>query len=494
MAQGIEIDVIGDSSLFTPLGKGVGYLIRADRSEYLIDCGATPFLALGHDRIARLKGLVATHSHEDHRRWFTDLVLYMHYHPGIATPLKLITSEPIHEEFEKNSRGALERSLSPDSRRVVDVPYSDFVNKVIIGPRARYRIELRPDRCGDGSVWRVIDTVTGEITPPERAKVFVHPAANRPRMLFRDPDTGKWVEPESYYPFSSKVFYFPNRNDFIDAESGLLFKATKSASWHGPPTIGIVIERGEERVAFSSDTVYDPELWKELAEVEYPAPPEASGRAFLEAYIVKDDINRFIQKVWSRERYEEAMRCFDGAIVIHDADFEQSVVHTSHSKLAAFTPDSDWRRLLLTHTPDGFASTFPITSTGKRYHALGGDVFEVVDGRDMPLDGELYFKTSSGELFVGYSNPDGQARLWQTQRGQVVQLGTDEPPPGSDGAKLLGRYEVYIDIKGHYYPAVFEAGASYRTRSDGKVELIRETERGSTGCVAEDMRGKIKRR
>jgi len=494
MAQGIEIEVIGDSSLFTPLGKGVGYLIRADRSEYLIDCGATPFLALGHEGIVRLKGLVATHSHEDHRRWFTDLALYMHYHPGIARRLRLITSEPIHEEFEKNSRGALERSLSPDSRRVVDVPYDKFVERVLIGPRARYRIEARSSPDCDGTVWRVVETATNEIVPPERAKVFVNPSANRPRMLFRDPETGAWVEPETYYSFSASVFYEQNRNDLVDAESGLLFRAVKAASWHGPPTIGVIVERGEERAAFSSDTVYDPKLWLELVEAEQPPPPEASSKAFLEAYLVKDDVNRFIGRVWSRERYEEALRCFDGAVVIHDADFEQSVVHTSHSKLTAFTPDADWRRLILTHTPDGFASVFPITSTGKRYRVLGGDLFEVVDGRDLPLDGELHLKAPDGGLLVGYRNPEGDARLWETPRGPTVRFGSDDPPPGVPEAKLVGRYDMYVDIRGHYYPVPRGPGESYRLRSDGKVELVRETESGSVGRIAEDVRGKITRR
>ena len=33
MGRGIELEVIGDSSLFTRLGKGVGYLVSADGAE-----------------------------------------------------------------------------------------------------------------------------------------------------------------------------------------------------------------------------------------------------------------------------------------------------------------------------------------------------------------------------------------------------------------------------------------------------------------------------
>ena len=514
MSEGIELEIIGDSSLFTRLGKGVTYLLRADGSEYLVDCGSTPFLALGHEGIDGLKGLVSTHSHEDHRRWFTDLVLYMHYHPALRRRLRLITAEAIHVEFEKNSKGALERSLSADSRSVVEVPYADFVEQVVMGPRAKYSMALRVPEGGEGRVWRVIEAATGEVVPPERAKVLVHPLANRPRMLFRDPPSGEWVEPESFYPFSSTVFYEEDRNDYVDEETGLTFRAVKAAAWHGPPTIGILATRGGDRLAFSSDTVYDPGLWRELAETGRPHNPDLDTPGFLKAHVIDGDINDYIERPWSRERLEEALRCFDGAIVVHDADFERSIVHTSHSM---FTPDLDWRRLLLTHTPDGFASTHPITVTGKRYHLTGGDIFEVVrreggDEREHPLDADIYFKEEDGSVWVGYSAPGGAARLWETSRGLVVRMGTDEPPgrpsprlrrppseasakegecPEKDDAQLVGRYDVYMDIDGRYLPPPELPASRYVMRADGRPELITETPEGSRGEVVQDLRRKV---
>ncbi|MHC5057385.1 MAG: MBL fold metallo-hydrolase [Planctomycetota bacterium] len=486
---GLRIEVFGDSSLFTRVGKGVSYLVRAGGSEYLLDCGATPFRSLGHEGLKRLRGVVVTHSHEDHRRWFTDLVLYLHYHPDLRRRLTLITSEAIHEEYEKNSKGALERSLSADSRRVVDVPYSDFVEKVRLGPRAKYRVEQRAVCGGEGRAWRVIEAATAEEVPPDRAKVFVNPAANRPRMLMRDRETGEWIEPESYYPFSATEYYEADRSDLVDEETGLRFRASKAPTWHGPPTIGVLIELGDERVAFSSDTVYDPELWRELAETKRPLPPEAGTKAFAEAHVVEGDINDYIERIWSPARYEEAMRCYDGAVVVHDADFERSVVHTSHSKLK---PDADWRRLILTHTPDGFASLHPVTFSGKRYLLERRDIFEEVDGHAFPLDAELHFKAPNDTLVVGYRNDSGDGRLWETPRGLAVEVGHDRPP--TEGAKRLGRFDLYVDIEGSYFPAgpFLDGSGRYRVRSDGKHEFVTETPEGSSGRIVESCRGKTR--
>ena len=56
-------------------------------------------------------------------------------------------------------------------------------------------------------------------------------------MLFKDPMYGEWIEPESYYPFSSTTFYESDQNIFVDEEAGLTVKAIKSSAWHGVPTI-----------------------------------------------------------------------------------------------------------------------------------------------------------------------------------------------------------------------------------------------------------------
>ena len=81
--EGIRLNVIGDSNLFAPIGKSMGYAIEYGGSFYLVDIGAPPFYPLGAEKIESMKGIICTHSHEDHRRWFTDLALYLKYQPGV---------------------------------------------------------------------------------------------------------------------------------------------------------------------------------------------------------------------------------------------------------------------------------------------------------------------------------------------------------------------------------------------------------------------------
>ena len=54
-------------------------------------------------------------------------------------------------------------------------------------------------------------------------------------MLFKDPDYKEWVEPESFYPFSSTVFYEEEQNVYRDKE-GFTVQAIKAAVWHGSPS------------------------------------------------------------------------------------------------------------------------------------------------------------------------------------------------------------------------------------------------------------------
>ena len=95
VAEGIRIEFIGDSGPFSRTGKSIGYRITIKDSAYLLDLGGPVFQHVGTDGIRAMKGVFATHSHEDHRRWFTDLALFMYY-TGIA-PLRLIATEVIHE-------------------------------------------------------------------------------------------------------------------------------------------------------------------------------------------------------------------------------------------------------------------------------------------------------------------------------------------------------------------------------------------------------------
>jgi len=125
------------------MGESSGYMINVNDSVYLLECGSPIFPFLGYKGIANIKGIFGTHSHEDHKRWFTDIVLFTFYNPLLKHKLRLISSEIVLEEFAKNSKGALERSLSLDSKRIIDIPYNLMVEERIIGPRSKYSIRLK---------------------------------------------------------------------------------------------------------------------------------------------------------------------------------------------------------------------------------------------------------------------------------------------------------------------------------------------------------------
>jgi hypothetical protein len=474
----LRIDIIGDSGPFSQHGLSISYRLRYGPAEYLVDCGAPIFEKAGWAGVGRIRGIVATHSHEDHRRWFTDIALFKKYLEGRGRKLRLITTEPIHDEFRKNSRGALERTLSPDSKQVVETPYEEFVEPVLVGPRARYRIMQRP-AGRDGFAWRVVDAA-GRPVPPGRAKVVVNhrDQANRPRLLFRDPSTGEWVEPESYYAFGDPAFYASDPMPYVDPETGLTLAPIKDSAWHGPTTIGVEVRAGRERLLFSSDTVYDPALWRELAEERRPQRLPLPRAAFEKARVVYGSINDLIERTWSRRRLEEALRTYDGAVVIHDVANPGSVVHTSYPNV----PRDRAAFLLLTHAPDRFVSEFPLALSGKTFVLDGNRLDEEVEGRRCRLDADVYVKDFDVPK-VGFRDPRGPFKVME--RGGMLSLA----PAGAraEGREVM-RVRLHADVLGRYLPLLAKPNERYQVRADGNVERVTETARGSRGVVVPSLR------
>ena len=488
----IRIDVLGDSAWFSKPGRSICYMITVGDGKYLIDIGASPFHTLGIEGLNQVRALFATHSHDDHRRWFSDLALFHFYQPAMRSPIHLYTSQIVHEEYEKNSKAAIERSLNFTSDRLIDIPYKSLVETHLIGPRARYHIDKYPRHAVDNYVWRVYDAQSGNVVDPSKAKVLISSGVTRPRMIFLDDETGHWVEPEAYYDFGDPAFYFAEPNPFIDADSGLKISAIRACAWHGPPVIGLLLETETEKIAFSSDTVFDVGLWRRLSEEVRGQNLEGmSHDEFATAPIIYGDINNFIQRTWSRRRFEAALKAFNGAIVIHDADYAGSVVHTTYEVLAkAYSlGEVDWKRLLLTHTPDSYASAFPILARRKAYLAEGGDIFELVDGRKADLDADLYLKIKD-RSYVGYISPSGSHEVYRADGGLKIReanvAGEDDPP-------MQLRVQLYCDIEGHYFPYIDDSQREvYIQRPGGGYEHIVFEAEGSVGRPAEDLRGDIR--
>jgi len=478
MNDDIIFDVIGNTSPFSLMGESSGCMITVNGCVYLLECGSPIFPSLGYQGIAGIKGIFGTHSHEDHKRWFTDIVLFTFYNPLFKRKLKLISSEVIIEEYAKNSKGALGRSLSLDSKRIVDIPYENMVEEVIIGPRSRYFINLKTE--GNGKFHYVVEDRQGNIIGPDRAKIFINPAASRPRLLYKDDESGEWVEPESYYPFSSDIFYEKDQNIYYDDEAGLSVKAIKSSVWHGVPSIAFKFMTEKNSLIFSADTVCKPPLWKELYEEYRPQKFEVISREeFEESAIISGDINDFIERTWSRERYDSAMTVYEDSAVIHDVARKDSIVHTDYPDIS----NAPINNMLYTHNPDNMVAWRPILTSGKRLILQDGNIFESVKGKYYMLGADVYIHHFACDL-VGYKSKNGAYKVIEKDG----LLGIVEASSHENGLMMV---DLYQDICGEYFPILTDPKKYYHSRQDGKVEEVTIHRDSSVGRVVENLRGRI---
>lgn len=493
--KGIRLTVIGDSNLFAPIGKSMGYAVEHGDSFYLVDIGAPPFYPLGEEKIRNMKGIVCTHSHEDHRRWFTDLALFLKYHAD-SRRLPLFTTDEIHGEYEKNSRGALERSLTADSKRVIELSYDLFVEKHNLGPRAKYRIgavRINPKDPLGGTAWRVVD-LKGRFVPPSKAKIVInhHEKANRPRMLFRNEATREWVEPSSFYDFSDTTFYEKNQNLHVD-ETGMAFRATMAHSWHGPPTIGVQITLGEHALMISADTMYDPDLWKQLASERLAAQGVKRARNLKKAYIIDGDINDFIERTWSERRYKAAMNNYDGYVLLHDTWLSGGVVHTDYAqmpplneRLGGFTNGIANGRLMLDHSPDYITSEMPLTTQGKTFRIIGTESWEETEGKLYPFCADFYTKKLD-RTYVGFKDPRGAFKVVRDGDGVLHCMPVNKPSKH----EKLARIDLFRDILGIYLPYLKKKNEAYHVRPDGKIEKVAYGRSGSTAKIVKSVRTEL---
>ncbi len=478
---GILIDIIGEGRPFSKYGQSISYHLNVCGYHYLVDCGAPIFEHIPHHHIEKINGLFATHSHQDHKRWFTDLALYLKYKVTGDRRLNLITTDPIHKEFMSDSRGALERTLSSDSCRVIEVPYRDFVNQVPFGPSPKYRIVEADGETGDGK-WTVV-THDGEPVSPDRAKVIVkgQNQASRPRMLFRDPETSMWVEPRQYYSFHSDVFYQqdwqPVRHE--SSTNSVTITPVKDPVWHGPPTIGIEINTPDERVVFSSDTVYDPDLWKRLTfETQDMTFRNISKQEFQSSRVLQADINDLIQKQWSEQRYRNARNFYRDAVVIHDCGPPGDPVHTDYASLRGL----ECSELVLTHCPDRFISEFPIAIHGKTFHVKENQLFERTTNGTFPVKADVYMRESDS-AYVGFKTGDGLFNVVK-QNGSLEMVRRNKEVSGQS----LMNVDLYRDIEGRYFPYLDDNRKTYEVISEDRVERVTRWEDGSSGVRVRSVR------
>ncbi len=480
MTDGITVRILGDFGPFSRMGKSIGYQINIGHSSYLLDCGSPLFQQIGGHGLKKIKGLMVTHCHDDHKRWFTDLALFNMYVPDVTHKIFLLTSENVHKDLIRASGSALDRSLNVDSKKVVDIPFEDYVNHQVIGPKAKYKI-VAVDEGEGKTALRIMDT-KGNTVGPDVAKIVIGPETRRPRMLFKDPDYGEWVEPECFYPFSSDVFYEKDKNVFKDTE-GFTIEAIKAPVWHGISAIGLKIKTNEETLIFSSDTVNDLELWKALCTEKRPQRLNMPAKEFGSASVIYGDINDYIERMWSEERYREAVNAYKDGIVIHDISIWGASVHTEYQKLNKTLLEKE--RVILTHSPDKIVSEWVLCDTEKIFKIKGDKFFEMAGDKPYPLNADIYYK-EAGRYWVGYKNEKGKHTVYE--KNGILSLSKEE---NAEHGTPLYKVDMYEDISGKYYPKLENKDSMYLTRRDGTVELLEFTEKGSKGKLADNQRNKL---
>lgn len=481
MTNGITVRVLGDYGPFSRMGKSIGYLVTLGNSHYLLDCGTPLFQQIGGHGLRNIKGMIITHCHDDHKRWFSDLALFNKYAPDFSTKLFLLTSEQVNEGLKRSSAPALERSLSSDAKSVVDISYEAYVEHRVLGPRPKYRI-VRKEK-GNGETALCIEGTDNKPVGPERAKIIVSRATGLPRMLFMDPEYKEWVEPESFYSFSSEIFYEREKNVFTDPD-GFTIEAFNAPVWHGLPNIGLKFSTGKELLLFSSDTVHDLDVWKALANEKKKQKYVLPKDVFESSAVLFGDINDFIERAWGRERYEEAIRAFDSGTVIHDIAARKSGVHTDYVRLDHTVLRKE--KVILTHSPDRITSEWVLSKTDKLFRVIDDDFFEVVGDSLYPLNADIYHK-EGGRYYVGYRNQQGAFTVYEHEG--LLNLSVD----GGQG-KVLFRVDLYEDISGRYFPKLDNDQDIYFERKDGRVERIVFSEKGSEGEIVTCHRDRLSKR
>jgi hypothetical protein len=481
ISSGISVRVLGDYGPFSRIGKSIGYQVTIGESCYLIDCGSPVFQKFGGHGLKAIKGLIITHCHDDHKRWFSDFALFNRYAPDVEHRLPLMTSERVNQGLDEGSSPALSMSLDVDCMRVIDIAYEEYVDFTSIAPKPKYRIERKLEK--DGISTLVVADQQGCPLPPDRAKIFIG-SSGVPRLLFRDPPSGEWVEPESFYPFSSHVFYEERRTLFRDSE-GFTIEAINAPVWHGVPSIGVKFCTAEETLIFSADTNHDLELWTEMYSRKIPQNRRISDSEFEESGVIFGDINDYIERIWSEERFRDAVAAFTDAIVIHDIFLRRSVVHTDYRRLNHTTLDRS--KTILTHSPDKMTSEWLLSAAEKEFRVTGETFCEVVNSRDLPVIGD-YFHKEDGKYYVCFKNSSGRHSIYE--RDSVLSLSTD---PFRGEGSFVTNIDVYEDINGQYFPLIENETSHYSWRPDGRVELLEYDDSGSCGRIVEDSRPRLTR-
>ncbi len=246
---------------------------------------------------------------------------------------------------------------------------------------------------------------------------------------------------------------------------------------------------GQKRrpLVFSSDTAHNTELWKQLSGEKKAQRLAISRKEFESSSVLCGDINDYVERMWSEERYREAVNAFNNAVVVHDISVGNSIVHTNYENLDKTSLKKD--RVMLTHGPDKMTSEWILCRAEKTFKVKGNRFFEVVGDSLYPMNADVYHK-EAGRYYVGYENRKGRYAVYE-KAGRLSLSSEERFDPGAAG-KLLYHVDLYEDISGRYFPKIEDGNTVYLERKDGKVELVKFTDKGSRGRVVEDQRDRLR--
>ena len=205
----------------------------------------------------------------------------------------------------------------------------------------------------------------------------------------------------------------------------------------------------------------------------------SAGEEFEKSSILFGDINDFIERTWSRERYESALSAYQDSVVVHDVARKNSIVHTDYADISNAPID----KLLFTHNPDNLTAFKPILKSNRKLVLRGGEVYESAKERLYPFDADVYIHHFTCDL-VGYRSERGDYKVIE-KGGLLGVVKMDEPGEG------LMRVDLYEDIRGEYFPLLTGQNRNYLVREDGQVEEVTRDGNSSRGRVVENVRGKI---
>jgi hypothetical protein len=224
-------------------------------------------------------------------------------------------------------------------------------------------------------------------------------------------------------------------------------------------------------------------LWESLCKERLTPCRNMTDDQFAEATVIQGDINDFIERAWSAERYQDAVAAFRDAVVVHDIALKKSVVHTDYTNLSRTTLDRE--RTILTHSPDKMTSEWVLSEAEKQFRISGNSFSELVGESEFPMNADFYHK-EAGRYFACYRNES--SRFGILEHDGILHLSTD--PYGGKGREVC-RVDIYEDIAGEYFPWIDDDSAYYRQRPDNRVERVEYTAAGSTGTVMENQRPRL---